>query len=322
MKIFQAGLAGLSYAALSSLDEITSVVTTLKYSSLKSAHQEKIAVRFKDLQRRLTNSYNDCGADSGSTYTIEAGADAESTILDRLDQLQEWSKDNLKDCPRRKFKLSKKKMDAVKAEMAEIFDRSEAAESCNPTAEENALDKNKQWEDERGYWIGEYSFYGADGQPRFDQEYWNYPYDSYTGFIVGGVKGNRYAQRNVFLYPPQTAANCAVNNATQESTGECGVNGNHKEFFADQTANQCNYLNPGAIEGPFGGVFYSWTQLFGRKDDTVFYEVYRNPDGSGSVSQKQMTTIREVVKPDGTVELRRTRSAQGFLEDGSGTVST
>merc|ERR1712176_256895 len=101
-----------------------------------------------------------------------------------------------------------------------------------------------------------------------------------------------------------------------ESSGACGVNGNHKEFFAAQTANQCNLLNPGAIEGNFGGVFYSWTQLFGRKDDTVFYEVYRNPDGSGSVSQKQMTTIREITKADGTVETRRTRSAQGFLEDG------
>ena len=27
-----------------------------------------------------------------------------------------------------------------------------------------------QWEDEKGYWIGDYSFFGDDGKARFDQE--------------------------------------------------------------------------------------------------------------------------------------------------------
>ena len=63
---------------------------------------------------------------------------------------------------------------------------------------------------------------------------------------------------------------------------------------------------------------YTWTSLLGQKQDSVFYEVYDKPDGSGPLSQKQMTTIREVKKEDGSVELHRTRSAQGFYPDGSG----
>ena len=65
---------------------------------------------------------------------------------------------------------------------------------------------------------------------------------------------------------------------------------------------------------------YTWTALLGQKEDSVFYEVYDGIDGSGPLSQKQMTTIREVTKEDGTIELHRTRSAQGFNPDGSVTV--
>ena len=76
--------------------------------------------------------------------------------------------------------------------------------------------------------------------------------------------GAKYAQRNVFLYPPQTAANCAKNNVTQESDGICGVNGNHKEFFADQSATHCSLLSPGAIEGVFAMSQESSAYLFAQ----------------------------------------------------------
>ena len=55
----------------------------------------------------------------------------------------------------------------------------------------NSHDEKFKWKDEKGYWIGEYSFFGDDGNPRFDQDYWNYRYDHYTGFIVGAVEGNK-----------------------------------------------------------------------------------------------------------------------------------
>ena len=321
MKIFQVGLLGLSQASLSNLDDIVSVVNVLGNSNLRSAHQESIARRFKTLQKRLTKSFETCGEDSGSNFSAEVNSDAATTISNRLESLQDWSDANLSSCQGNQFKFDAAFKTKMQSLVDTIFVRSSNLKSCDPMASENDLDKNKQWEGERGYWIGEYSFFGADGNARFAQDYWNYPYDHYTGFIVGAVEGNSYAQRNVFLYPPQTAANCLKNSVTQESNGECGVNGNHKEFFADQSANKCNYLNPGAIEGVFAMSKYTWTTLLGQKQDSVFYEVYDGVDGSGPLSQKQMTTIREVTKEDGTVELHRTRSAQGFNPDGSVTVS-
>jgi len=66
---------------------------------------------------------------------------------------------------------------------------------CDPSDSDQALDNNPQWEDEKGYWIGDYTFLGSDGNARYKPDYWNYPYDHYTGFIVGAVNGNSYAQR-------------------------------------------------------------------------------------------------------------------------------
>ncbi len=45
-----------------------------------------------------------------------------------------------------------------------------------------------QWEAEKGYWIGEYTFLKGDGDP-FVSGSWNYPYDHYKGFITGNVVG-------------------------------------------------------------------------------------------------------------------------------------
>ena len=57
------------------------------------------------------------------------------------------------------------------------------------------------WEREHGYWVGEYTLMGADGNA-FASQNWNYPYDHYAGFIALEVEGNAITQRNVFLYPP------------------------------------------------------------------------------------------------------------------------
>merc|ERR1711990_1193283 len=80
---------------------------------------------------------------------------------------------------------------------------------CSP--EDVDLASYALWRAETGYYIGEYTFLGPDGEP-YETESWPYRYDNYRGFITGNVEGNRYRQRNVFFYPPQlpelyTAAN-------------------------------------------------------------------------------------------------------------------
>ncbi len=57
---------------------------------------------------------------------------------------------------------------------------------CDPA--DVILADYSQWRNEVGYWIGEYSFFGADGDP-FMSGTWNYPYDHYRGFITGNIKG-------------------------------------------------------------------------------------------------------------------------------------
>jgi hypothetical protein len=77
------------------------------------------------------------------------------------------------------------------------------------------LDNFEQWRGEVGYWIGEYTLLQGDGTPN-ESSTWPYPYDSYMGFISGNIKGGSYRQRNIFLYPPQTA-NVALNLTVQSS---------------------------------------------------------------------------------------------------------
>ena len=73
-----------------------------------------------------------------------------------------------------------------------------------------------QWADEDGYWLGEYTFMDGNGDPLYDPNYWNYPYDHYKGFIAGSVDGGSYSQRNVFLYPPQTVERCALDDKVKD----------------------------------------------------------------------------------------------------------
>ena len=51
-------------------------------------------------------------------------------------------------------------------------------------------------------------------------------------FDGAGLNGNALKQRNLFVYPPQSADTCDANNATL-GEGMCGSNGNEKIFAAD-----------------------------------------------------------------------------------------
>jgi len=204
--------------------------------------------------------------------------------------------------------------------------------SCDAASVE--LSQFKQWNDETGYWLGELSLYDENGDPSTSPS-WNYKYDHYRSFITGNVSGGAYRQRNIFMYPPQSDSVCKTNNATV-GAGVCSVNGNMKLFEADQWATKCNASTPGAIEGPYGSMQYTYTTLIGH-DNAVHYMVYLtaaalnmyvgailgNPGGAckklsdyvwdcgyteDRLMQSQLTTLSQ--KADGTKF--RVRTAQGF----------
>lgn len=160
------------------------------------------------------------------------------------------------------------------------------------------------WRREEGYWVGEYTFLGADGNPNVSAG-WPYRYDNYMGFIHVALDGPHLSQRNVFLYPPQLYEDCTgAIDAEGKPTdvvgyGICGVNGNEKVFSADQSASDCD----GGLQGPFQyGTFTLHTESHLLGDDTVIYQV-RSAAG-GPLFQNQLTTL----PGDGT----RVRTAQGF----------
>ena len=168
---------------------------------------------------------------------------------------------------------------------------------CDPS-EENLADY-EVWRREEGYWYGEYTFLGAEGDPYVSSS-WNYPYDHYYGFIHIELNGNALKQRNVFIYPPQTAEKCEADDTT-EGEGICGVNGNEKIFGADQSASDCE----GNLAGPYtqgGFTLDTTTRVLG--DDTVIYSVRIPESMGGGINQNQLTTL-----PGNGV---RVRTAQGF----------
>ena len=168
---------------------------------------------------------------------------------------------------------------------------------CDPS-EENLADY-EVWKREEGYWYGEYTFLGAEGDPYVSSS-WNYPYDHYFGFIHIELDGNALKQRNVFIYPPQTTEKCDTDDST-EGDGVCGINGNEKVFGADQEASDCE----GNLAGPYtqgGFTLDTTTTVLG--DDTVIYSVKIPDSMGGGINQNQLTTL-----PGNGV---RVRTAQGF----------
>ena len=184
-------------------------------------------------------------------------------------------------------------------------------EPCDP--EDVVLADFPQWGAERGYWLGEYSFYSADGTPNENPE-WPHPYDNYKGFITGNVEGNAYRQRNVFLYPPLSGDKCSQYEPSvhPRSNGTCGVNGNSLVFFADQSATTCsdNEELGGDVNGPFlspFGPLDTTTELVGA-DNALLYQVY--VPSFTTPFQSQLTTL---TKSAGSEQFDiRTRTAQGF----------
>ena len=71
---------------------------------------------------------------------------------------------------------------------------------CHP--EDVDLKDFESWRRQEGYWIGEYTLLGADGNPNVDEN-WPYSYDHYKGFIHLELFGSHMSQRQVFVYPPQ-----------------------------------------------------------------------------------------------------------------------
>ena len=167
--------------------------------------------------------------------------------------------------------------------------------SCDPETV-NLLDF-EVWRREAGWWVGEYTLLGADGNPNTSNS-WPYQYGHYRGFIHLEINGNALKQRNVFLYPPQSPVLCTDDDGSVVGNGLCGINGNEKIFSADQNASDCH----GNLSGPyeaFGLVLSTHTQIIG--DDTVLYQV-RMPDGG--LMQNQLTSL--------PVDGVRVRTAQGF----------
>ena len=153
------------------------------------------------------------------------------------------------------------------------------------------------WQREAGWWVGEYTLLGADGNPSVSSS-WPYRYDHYRGFIHLEVVGNAIKQRNVFVYPPKLEAECTGEDGEVVGGGICGTNGNEKIFSADQEASACN----GNLAGPYfayGMEMATETTIMG--DDTVLYQV-RMPDGS--LMQNQLTSL--------PTNETRVRTAQGF----------
>jgi hypothetical protein len=148
------------------------------------------------------------------------------------------------------------------------------APTCAATCDASSVElaDYTQWAHEDGYWLGEYSYFDGNGDPVHEPGRWNYPYDHYKGFITGSVNQGSYSQRNVFLYPPQTAANCVVNSAVSFDGDTCGVNGGIKKFEADQTTAECKLCQGGAISGPYQGK-RTTTELVGA-GNALLYQVF------------------------------------------------
>ena len=159
------------------------------------------------------------------------------------------------------------------------------------------------WRRENGYWVGEYTFLGPDGDPNVSSS-WPYEYAHYRGFIHLEVNGNSIRQRNIFAYPPQPdPTKCTGAEGEVKGNGICGVNGNEKIFSADQSASDCHGSLAGPFVTPFGNAS-TYTKII--EPDTVIYKVvFDSPPFAGNIMQNQMTTLSE----DG---LQRVRAAQGF----------
>jgi len=188
--------------------------------------------------------------------------------------------------------------------------QTDCARTCDPS--EVVLSDHSQWEHEDGFWLGEYSYFDGNGDPVYEAEKWNYPYNHYKGFITGSVDAGSYSQRNVFLYPPQTSTRCALNDVVAFDGDTCGLNGGIKKYEADQTTQECNTCQEGSVSGPYNGL-RSTTELVGA-GNALLYQLFETIDGVETLRHSQLTTITTLANGS----IHRTRTAQLFSPEAAG----
>ena len=66
--------------------------------------------------------------------------------------------------------------DATSFDEGQLLPDDVCFKECDPAGV--VLSDYPQWQEEEGYWIGEYSLYQSDGTP-FQSANWNYRYDAY-----------------------------------------------------------------------------------------------------------------------------------------------
>ena len=163
----------------------------------------------------------------------------------------------------------------------------------------NLLD-HEAWNRESRYWVGEYTFLGADGDPN-QSSGWPYRYDHYRGFIHLAVEGNAIAQRNIFAYPPQESSQCTGDPWEVKGNGTCGVNGNEKVHRADRSASDCK----GSLVGGFSTIYGdadTFTTIV-EPDRVLYQAIFATAPFEGNLMHSQLATL----PGNGT----RVRTAQG-----------
>jgi len=143
------------------------------------------------------------------------------------------------------------------------------------------------WQRENGWWVGEYTFLGPNGDPFESVTAQNRLYDHYAGFIHLEINGCQLKQRNIFIYPSK--------NQTE--------GGDEVLFQADQEST----TNDGSLFGVFDAgfaMFNTYTTII--NDITVLYQIHNTLENGqdGDIFQSQLTTL--------PTSQYRVRTAQGF----------
>ena len=153
--------------------------------------------------------------------------------------------------------------------------------SCFPLSSVPVLRK------EVGWFVGEYSLYGPDGDA-FTSDTFPYRYAQYRGFRRTKLEGACRISRSVFVYPPLAKADCKSPDDVA-GEGRCGTNGNEKIFGDERLAADCdgNLVNIGTISNFFSGRTYVTL----GNDDTLLFQARYMGDSGGLLFQNELTTF-------------------------------
>lgn len=133
---------------------------------------------------------------------------------------------------------------------------------CDPSAV-NLLDFEYFRKDE-GYWCGDATFLGADGNP-LQSDVFPYPYENYKIFWLDSIDGDDIQNRTLVMYPPLSPERCAELSAADIpnalGSGVCGVNGAGKIYVGDQSASDCSGTVTGSLRPGSSPLFSEATLL-------------------------------------------------------------